>query len=62
MTKRCAICGSIIQDGELVLAGIVTRYHEIPSRVAFALETPSKFVYVNHAACEEIAEDDGSED
>lgn len=54
MTKTCNICNKPIKDGQRVHAGVLTTFKEIPSRIAWALEKPTKYTFVHHATCEEL--------
>lgn len=58
MIKLCLICDKPIKDNDKVLVGLVTVYHELPSQTTWAVEKSDKFVFVNHAKCEDIDEQD----
>ena len=49
--KQCHICQRHFQDGEEIVAAMVTRFHEIPSNRAYAVEQPSDCLAMCHRYC-----------
>ena len=61
MTKLCAICGHSIKDGDEVSVGIVTTFKQLPSESTWAVEKPTRFTFINHAACDGVEDSDESD-
>lgn len=51
MRKSCPICDYPLNDGDDVVAIMVSKFKVIPSAVNFAIEPPTKCVEVVHSAC-----------
>jgi len=51
MKKTCDLCGNLINDGDTVVVACLTVYHELPSRVAYAIDQPHECLDVIHYAC-----------
>ena len=53
MNKPCKVCGVHLKEGDTVLALCVSQYHELPSRVAYAISPPMDCIDVMHLECHE---------
>jgi len=51
MTKHCPYCGVPLIDGDRVIAAVKTTYRQLPSRIAFAVTTPTECIEIQHEDC-----------
>ena len=51
MTRQCHICKRHFLDGEEIVAAMVTVFHDVPSRIAYAVEQPSDCLAMCHRYC-----------
>jgi len=51
MVKHCAYCGRPLVDGDNVIAAVKTAYRQLPSRIAYAIDSPTECIEVQHEDC-----------
>lgn len=51
MNRECYICHGMLREDDEIVAAMVTRYHEIPSQVLYAVENPSDCLGLVHRNC-----------
>jgi len=51
MKKICPVCYFVIEDNSPVLAICPTVYHELPSKIAYAMEPPQQCLTMMHYDC-----------
>lgn len=51
MIKICPICEELLEDGDDVVAIMVTKFRMIPSAVNFAIEQPTRCIEITHNEC-----------
>lgn len=51
MVKYCPVCDEPINDGEDVAAVVKSTMKELPSKMAYAITTPTECVEVIHWRC-----------
>ena len=58
MKKNCDICWRELEDGDEIVAAVVTVFHRVPSNVAFAVERPIACLRMVHIDCFAECSDD----
>jgi hypothetical protein len=60
MQKPCDLCHNFIRDEEEIIAVVKTVFHQVPSRVSYAIQMPTECLKMFHIECAEGRE--GSHD
>lgn len=58
MNKSCDLCHNFIRDEEEIVAVVKTVFHQVPSRVSYAIQMPTECIRMFHMECAERMEDD----
>lgn len=64
LDKLCPTCEQPFEDGDDVVAIMLSKYKKIPSEVNFAIYQPTECIEIVHSDCfdyEDDIEDDGGE-
>ncbi len=54
MIKLCVVCDRPFKEGDTVVALCVSQYHQLPSRVAYAISPPIECIDIVHMECHEV--------
>lgn len=62
MNKSCYRCHNFIRDEEEIVAVVRTVFHQVASRVSYAIETPTECLKMYHVGCTEWGEEEFNDD
>lgn len=60
MTKSCPVCDEPINDGEEIAAVVKSTMKMLPSKLAYAITTPTECVEVMHWRCTDYTKENPS--
>lgn len=58
MQKMCPVCDELIEDGEDVAAVVKSTMRMLPSKLAYAITTPTECMEVMHWRCTDYPKGD----
>jgi hypothetical protein len=55
--KKCEVCHEPINDGDEIVAAMVTIFRQIPSEVIYAVDKPTDCLAMIHFSCYQTGEE-----